>query len=633
MQPLTPIAHPDQLAAVEQTPLEERLPPRATYELIADAAEAHADLTAIRFLLTADPEEEGYCLTYQDFLDQITRFANLLKTLGLTSRDCVAILLPNLPQTHIALWGAEAAGVACMVNPLLEPAQLEAILRAAEARVLVTLAPAPKTDIWSKVAAILPRLSGLRAVYTVDPTQYVGGFKGWVAGRMAGRIKLPKHLKHQDFDEALADHAGGRLTSERRISDTTPAAYFHTGGTTGTPKLATHTHMNQVYMAWSLAGLAGLTHQDRVLCGLPLFHVNGAMVTGLAPFSQGAEVVLAGAQGYRTPGLIDNFWALIAKHRITSFSGVPTLYASLLERARSDQDVSSLRYVICGAAPMPKELFKRFEDETGLIILEGYGLTEGTCASCTNPLLGQRKIGSVGLRHPYQELQIARRIDADEGTFEPAAPGEIGHLLVRGPNVFLGYRQSTANRGVLLNNGWLNTGDLAQIDDEGYVWLKGRAKDVIIRGGHNIDPAVIEDALAQHPDVALAAAVGQPDFHAGELPAAFVTLKPGARAGVGELMEHARKTIPERAAIPVHLAVMDDLPVTAVGKIFKPPLRAEAARRVVDDMLDQAGLRGEVQVTPSAGGLQVKIKAPSAAQATRAKEVLAGLALDVTVVV
>ncbi|MGF1606253.1 MAG: acyl-CoA synthetase [Rhodothalassiaceae bacterium] len=631
MTPLSPIASLEDIRAVEATPLEARLPIRSTYDILADAAELHRNRTALRFLLTADPSETGVTLDYATLLDRITRFAHLLRAMGLTPRDTIAIVLPNLPQTHIALWGAEAEAVACMINPMLEPKQLEGLLRAAEARVLVCLGPAPGSDIWPKLESIVPRLSGLRAVFTVDPTHYVGGAKGWVARRLTKRVKLPKGLRHEDFDTALEGQTGGRISTTRRITETTPAAMFHTGGTTGAPKLAMHSHRNQGYMAWSLAGLAGLSETDTVLCGLPLFHVNGAMVTGLAPFSRGAEVVLAGAAGYRTPGLVENFWALVDTHKITSFSAVPTIYARLLQQPREGYDLSSLRFAICGAAPMSKELFKRFEDETGLMILEGYGLTEGTCASTTNPVLGARRIGSVGLRHPYQELAVASHI-TEEGRFEQAGPGEMGALLIRGPNVFLGYRQASANRGVLLADGWLNTGDLARIDGDGYVWLSGRAKDIIVRGGHNIDPAVIEETLANHPAVALCAAVGQPDPDAGELPCAYVTLRPGRTATAEELMAHARAEIPERAALPVHLEICEDLPLTAVGKISKPPLHQAAAERVVAALLESQHIRATFDLAAGPGGdLRLTVRAYSGADAARARDLLDRLAIEVSV--
>ena len=297
-----------------------------------------------------------------------------------------------------------------------------------------------------------------------------------------------------DFDQACDGEPGDRLVSGREIRATDIASYFHTGGTTGTPKIAQHTHGNEVFMSWGLREFLGLGPGSTFLCGLPLFHVNGAIGTGLGGFCSGATVVLAGLQGYRTPGLIAGFWRLVERHRVNYFSAVPTIYAALLDVPIAGADVSSLRYAICGAAPMPPAVIHRFEQLTGLKLLEGYGLTEATCATCVNPPAGERRAGSVGLPMPHQKVRAAI-VGSDGRLVRECATDEIGTLLISGPAVFPGYLRDRDNAKVWAAPGWLNTGDLCRIDRDGYVWLTGRAKDLIIRGGHNIDPQLIEDAL------------------------------------------------------------------------------------------------------------------------------------------
>ncbi len=236
---------------------------------------------------------------------------------------------------------------------------------------------------------------------------------------------------------------------------------------------------------------------------------------------------------------------------------------------------------------MPVEVFKEFERRTGIRILEGYGLTEGTCVSSVNPPHGERRIGSIGFRIPYQEMVIAEV--HDDGTGELLPPNEIGAVLIRGENVFPGYLESIHNKDIWVDLGdggprWLNTGDLGRMDDDGYFWLTGRKKELIIRGGHNIDPKLIEDPMHRHPAVALAAAVGRPDPRVGEVPVVYVQLKPGAETTVEELLLFAQEHIPERAAAPKHVYIIDQMPVTAVGKIFKPAL----VRKQIEDVLTAA---------------------------------------------
>ena len=221
-------------------------------------------------------------------------------------------------------------------------------------------------------------------------------------------------------------------------------------------------------------------------------------------------------------------------------------------------------------------------------VLEGYGLTEGTCASSANPFHGERKVGSIGWRLPYQQMAIF--IVDEEGNFvRQAEPDEIGSVCISGPNVFQGYTEDIHNQGLFPKKGWINTGDLGRQDGDGYFWLTGRKKELIIRGGHNIDPAAIEEPLYQIPGVQVAAAVGRPDPHAGEVPVAYVQLQEGTNMAGKEILEQVENAIGERAAVPKEVVVIDELPLTPVGKIFKPALRWDATKRVYEDVLNDLG--------------------------------------------
>lgn len=524
-------------------------------------------------------------------LGKITQTANAFHRLGLRPGKAVSFLLPNLPHTHFTIWGGEAAGIVNAINPLLDPEHIAELIQASDSELLVTLAPFPGTDLWAKVEGLREQLPALKAIICVDMANLLP--EPQRSATKAQRGALPNGVL--DFDALIASCPDDHLESGRVIAPDDIASYFHTGGTTGTPKLAPHSHANEVAMAYSMNLVTGFAPGDVTLCGLPLFHVNAVIVTGLTAFIGGAEVLLATPQGYRNPNLISNFWTIIEQYKVSFFSGVPTIYAGLLQVPSEGHDLSSLKYALCGAAPMPVELIHQFEGKTGLTLIEGYGLTEGTCGSCANPPAGERRPGSIGLPMPY--CQVAIKVLDEQGNFlREAGRNEIGNLCIRGATVFKGYLQSSKNTGIWVDGDWFNTGDLGRIDADGYVWLTGRSKDLIIRGGHNIDPQMIEEALHKHPAVAMAAAVGKPDEKAGELPVVYVQLKPGAQASEAELLAHAAAHIPERAAIPKDAWVIDAIPLTAVGKTFKPALRFDAIGRVYQTVLAELDQRLRVDV-------------------------------------
>jgi fatty-acyl-CoA synthase len=292
-----------------------------------------------------------------------------------------------------------------------------------------------------------------------------------------------------------------------------------------------------------------------------MFHGNATMATGLVPFSIGGHVVLLSPSGYRDPSIMQNFYKIVEYYRAVTFSCVPTILSVLLDIPKQGEDISSLRYAGCGAAPLSMDVFRRFEARSGMKIIEGYGLTEGTLCSTLNPMYGEKKIGSVGIRIPYQELKVF--VESPDG-FREAETDEIGNVCIKGPNVFPGYLEKEHNKGIWIKDGWLNTGDMGRLDVDGYLWLTGRKKELIIRGGHNIDPAIIEEPLYRHPQVKFAAAVGQPDPHAGEIPVAYVQLKEGASSTSGQILEYLKKEVGERAAIPKEVFILREIPLTPI---------------------------------------------------------------------
>lgn len=606
---------------LESLPFEQHLKGLdSSYDVFKRAAAQWPKATALTFLPHGTADDTALNISYSELFNNITRAANLFYSLGVGCSDVVSYLLPNLPQTHYTLWGGQAAGIVNAVNPLLEAEQIAALLNEVSCKVLVTLGPATGSELWDKVVVLRDKVPTLQTILLVHESAPQEG------------MLL--------FDAELAKQPANQLLSGRSIQRDDICAYFHTGGTTGTPKIARHSHGNQLVNSWCVTVIADLSPSDCLLCGLPLFHVNGVIVTGLSAFMAGARILLAGSAGYRNRAMLEQFWQLVERYRVTFFSAVPTVYSALMAVPRGDADLSSLRFAICGAAPMPAALINQFEVATGIRILEGYGLTEGTCVSAINPRDGERRPGSIGLRIPYQQMKPVI-LDEQGNYVRDCAVDEIGVLVLQGPNVFVGYKQEEANRKLWINGDWLNTGDMARCDADGYLWLTGRQKELIIRGGHNIDPAMIEEALMRHPSVQLVAAVGKPDSYAGELPVAYVVLREGEDVSPEQLINYARSAIPERAAVPGDIYLVSSLPVTAVGKLFKPQLRYDATERVLCAVLEPAMAPAQAwQVTVGSHpvcGMQARIEVtapePLRAQITEAiDKIMSGFSLSYEVI-
>lgn len=555
---------------IERVAFETRCPYKSVPEMITARAGELAEAPALIWLRTGRASDGAEQISYGQLGSSVRRMANLLHTLGVRRGQGVSILMPNMPEMVSAMWGASAASHANPINPLLSVAQITDIADAAGSTVLVTAGPSAPYEVYEKAQAVRARLPRIRHVIVVD-------------GAAQGDI---------DYRTALDGAPDGRPLRAEPISLDDVSVCFHTGGTTGTPKLAQQTHRNQLFTAWTCAFLFALSRTDRILTGLPLFHANAAIATGLSAVFAGASTLLCGPTGYRDKAMVKDFQAIVERWRVTMFSAVPTVYAALLDNLAAG-DLSSLRFGFCGAAPMPPSLFDDFEKRTGVRIIEGYGMTEGGALSACNPRDGERRIGSIGLRLPYQTCKPAL-VDDDGAFVRDCAAGEVGTLLLAGPNIFPGYRERRHNTGIWPAPSHFQSGDLARSDADGYLWMAGRAKDLIIRGGHNIDPAAIEEALQRHPAVEVAAAVGKPDAYAGEVPIAYVRLAKGARVDPDALRSFAAENVSEPPAAPVEVFIVDHIPVTAVGKIFKPALRLDATQRALTDALIRVGIQAEV---------------------------------------
>ena len=560
-QTIPSLANAADLAAFEAVPYAERIAAASTYEALKIGAGANPDAPALQFLPNARADETPLVVTHGQFLARVTQAANMFHSLGIGTKDVVSLLLPQVPEAFVGLFGAEAAGIANPVNPLLEPHQIAQILAAAGTKVLVTLGPTHGSDIWDKLLKVRRSLKSLKAIVRVgDPGDPANGIHA--------------------FDELIAKQPTDRFNSGRVIAASDIAAYFHTGGTTGSPKLVRHTHGNQVYQAWVCNLMLDPVPGTNLLFGMPLFHVGGSLSQVLAMLSAGCCLVVLSASGWRNPAVFANLWPLVARFKPRILSSVPTVLAASLAVPFGDADVSSIRYAAGGGSAIPVAVGEALQKRHGVPVLEVYGMTETssvhTMAYRDRPI----RLGSVGHAVPYSRVRIVR-FDDDGRYLGNCKPNEIGVVSMAGPGVFAGYVDDHHNKGAYVEPGWVNSGDLGRLDEDGYLWITGRAKDLVIRGGHNIDPAPIEEVFFQHPAVGLAALVGQPDAHAGELPIAYVQLKAGAEVAPGELETWVRERTPERAAVPVEIRQIEAMPLTGVGKVFKPQLRWDAAERVL----------------------------------------------------
>jgi fatty-acyl-CoA synthase len=541
------------IVALEQSPYDELVPARNLYQLFEATAQLHAERPALTVMPAADPEQSAVALSHKGLLHEITRSANLFRSLGISpGSGAVAFLCPALPQILPALLGAQIAGVASSINFLLNVDAIADLLIAENATVLVIPSDTHDAALWEKANAVFDHVPELQRILVVggksDPGRKIIGFDEGVS---AQRDTL-------DFP----------LAADRD----TVCALFHTGGTTGRPKLVRLTHGNQIHAAWSFAQVHGLDEFDAVINGFPLFHVGGTLTVGLSILAAGGHVIIPSPYGLRLPRAIQNYRRIVERSKATIVAGVPTSIAALAEVPVGNSNVSSVRMAITGGSVLPKAVGERFEKRTGMRLFETYGMTETAAGIAFNPGRGEPLAGSVGFRAPYAKTMIAA-FGSEGKSPVPCAPLTSGLVVVRGPQVFPGYVDPKHNDGVLIEDGWLITGDVGYLTRDERLVLTGRAKDLIIRSGHNIDPAAIEDVANDFPNVQISAAVAMPDQYAGEVPILFVVPVPGQTIDMQALHDHLERNIMEPPAKPKRVVVLEGLPVTAVGKIFKPALR------------------------------------------------------------
>jgi len=580
---------PDDILAIEQAAPEDVLLGDTTYDCLKVVSEFWPDKTAILAMHTGDPHGPVSHVTYADYFARTTAAANLFRSTSGGKPSVVALMLPIVPDALFAAWGGCTAGVAATINPHLEPEMVAAILNQIGATTLVT-SQAHGRSAADRVDDIRRAVPGLTNVWLVDCDD-----------------------PDMDFAKALDSQPSDRLTFKPDSDPHGASIYLPTGGTTAAPKLARLNHRGQLLNAWTAGSIMGAREDEIVGVGMPLFHVGGLLMLSLRAMVHGQTALMLTPAGFRDPGVVLNFWEISRHLGMTSVIATPTTAAALLA-AKGEFVGHNIRTMTCGGSTIPVELGRKFHETFDLHLREVWGATEFHGFLGCMPNEHPPVLGSVGLRTPFHDVR-AFILEGNHFVRE-ANPGEEGVIVGRGPSVCGGYVDPSSDASFFVTGApdgdvWGSSGDVGRVDEDGYIWIHGRTKDVIIRGGHNLDPRMIEEVLVSHPAVQLAAAVGQPDCSKGELPIAYVQLLPDRSSTAEELLQFCKEHVKERAACPVEVIIIDAMPLTAVGKIFKPDLRLDATRRVVRRVAEDVVGTGRIlsiKTPPTAGRPMVVVQ-------------------------
>ena len=512
-----------------------------------------------------DTVTTGY--SYAEAAEVAARFAAALTAAGVEAGDTVAIVAPSVPEMLLAIMGAASVAVAFPLNLLLSPEAMAGQLRLAKCRAIVAFGAHADLSLDATVAEAIRLAGGVDLVIELDAG---GGRSAALADSAACCVSWSEFI------------SGADPASAKPVVGDRTAALFHTGGTTGAPKLAELSLDGLMASAHASSVGLGWREDDRVLELFPFFHVGGAITLGLSQFSAGATLVNCGLAGARDPDVIAGLWKIAARLKISVICVAPPTW-SLIAAQPAPQPWPELRGVLTGAATIAPVLARRVAQLAGVPLSQCLGMTE-LCGACANqPLDGAERELAVGFPMPLIETRL-----------QPISPGGPMELHVRGPMMFRGYRSAVGRTGVV-GEGWYATGDLAEILPDGQLRLVGRAKDVIIRGGHNIDPLSIEEVVCRHPAIVTAAAVGMPDAFAGEVPVVYAVRKTGDGVCEAVLAAYIAERIEEPPARPKRITFVDALPLTAVGKVARYRLRQAAAATRVRELLSEVAGVGDVR--------------------------------------
>ena len=552
----------EEVRQLEKCSLSDMMPVKTIYEALKIAANRSPEKSAIKHIET--PEDlSPRDINFATYLSLVEQAANLFYRHSAGNPPIVAVIGPYLPETLIAMWGGAVAGRYVPINPFLSLEHTVEIIKAAKATILVTANSSCGANNENTLAAIKKSVTSLKTIF--------------LYGDATG--------EEQKFNEALKESRTGGLDFNPASSGDIECAYMHTGGTTGAPKLVRHSHQGQLIQAW-LCGIAMGPDEDAIVGhAMPNFHLGGAIANALRCLLFRQTLVSLTPDGFRNKDLVPRFWDIVERFGMTSITTAPTTIAAVL--SHDGPGPATLKEYTSGGSSLARELIHSFHRKYGIWLKEVWGGTEfhGILSFHYGSDVEPR-IGSCGRVVPFHKAMSA--ILEGNKFVRAAEPGERGTIIAAGPTTMSGFVDSSKDSEFFIEGGpdelqWATTGDIGFVDEDHFIWIYGREKDVIIRGGHNIDSAMIDDALMSHPDVLHAAAVGKPDASKGELPMAYIELRPNAKTTADEILLFAQQNIPERAAVPVEIVVIDAIPLTGVGKVSKPPLRNDAILRVVKE--------------------------------------------------
>jgi len=594
-----PLRNLADVEAIEKIPLEQRIT-RWDFALnLLEGCRAEPSRIALYATHNGNVDGEVRTWTFGELEQRAIQCANFLRASGMGADDVVAIVSPTVPGLFAAMIGGLLAVRVFPINWMLDAHALADLMHRAQVKMVIALAPTQGFSVWENVQAAVASLPSQPKLVTL----------------------------HEAFSEPAKDDllaAASKLPSDRltfpreTAKRDSIACYVHSGGTTGHPKIVKILHGGMVFRHWAANNGLAFTRDDVVLSDTPLFHIGGLLVRGLVNTANGNTAVIPSIFGARDKTYIANYWRYIERFGITQVSGVPTTLSVLAKNPPTTENISSLRpYFATGSTAMAPAVQDRVSEVTGAQVLQSYGMTENTSHCTLDPRDGEVRRRCSGIRVPYVKMRIVKM--GEGGTIlRDCDVDEIGMVLVGGPGVAGGYLDPSQDKGAFLPDGFFVSGDLGSVDADGYLRISGRQKDLIIRGGHNIEPGLIEEALLQSPYVALAAAVGKPDTHAGELPIAYVELHPGMQVSADELLSFASERIPERPAVPKEIFILDKLPLTSVGKPMKHVLQMDAAKRVFESALQTLTCKWSLDISNTGGsGLHSKLQLHKASPADR----------------
>lgn len=545
-------------------------------QLLTDAAQKYPNNVAIRMILKYLPLglSIGSKMTYRELNEAADRFAAALQKLGVQKGDRVSLMLPNLPQYVIAYFGVmKASAVVVNTNPTYTPRELRHQLEDSGAKVIVML-----SGLYERLAQIREHTKIEHVIIADVPDSLGWPFKNLVAKqvRAGGMMKdLAPSADIHAFYTLLNDAPGKPTAHTTQLDDV--ILFQYSGGTTGTPKAAMLTHRNLVanaiqMRAWFAKAEDG---KERILGALPFFHVYGMTVAMLFAVKTGSELVIT-PNPRETSLMLD----IIQNQRITLYPGVPNMYIGIINHPKvKEYNLRSVKACLSGGAALPVEVAQKFKEITGGNLCEGFGMTELSPVATANPIFGESRAGSIGLPVPNTDVRIVSLAPDANGVYAPLNVGEEGEIVVRGPQVMKGYwgrADETAN--TIDQDGWLHTGDIARMDDDGYFYIVDRKKDLIIASGYNIVPREVEEVLFMHPKVLEAAVAGVPDAKRGETVKAFVILKEGQQATVEEIRDFCKENLAPYK-VPTAVEFRKELPKSQIGKVLRRLLVEEEKQK------------------------------------------------------